>query len=74
VPFNDPKPPAEYPPKPGATLINCVKSRPFNGISWRSAPVTSVVCVSVVVSSTSVAADTSTVVACCEIASLASSV
>src|SRR5882762_5279780 len=65
VPFNDPKPPTEYLPYPGATATNCVKSRPFSGRSCTTSEVIVVFCVSVVVSSVTAAALTSTVVVCC---------
>ena len=61
VPFSEPYPPAPELEKPGARMINCVKSLPFSGVSCSDFPLTPAVCVVDVVSSASALAMTSTV-------------
>ena len=62
VPFSDPYPPPEYPAYPGVSCTICVKSRPFNGRFATSLALSTVVCVTVVVSRAIAAAFTSTTV------------
>src|SRR5579862_8515541 len=61
VPFSDPYPPAPEFEKPGVSVANCVKSRPFSGALSTATESIIVVCVVVVVSSVYASASTSTV-------------